>query len=446
MVEAYIFFYEQIADFFNGSGTDEPLAAEVPVGQRLEECFQALKNALQVVAIDLDHDDDAQVIFETLNARGEPLLPADLLRNFIFLRAARKGEPQETLYNDYWRRFDDPFWRVEVKQGRLLRPRSDLFMQHFLSSRQGVDIPIKHLFVEYKFWIERQQPFATVTDELATLSRQGDDFRRIIEPKVGDPICSLAVFLDTFDVRTCYPLLLAMLDVGIDDEEWRKMSSTLESYILRRAVCGFTTKNYNRTFLSLTRNLRRDGLTHANLVKQLSEQTGDSAEWPTDAAFGEAWRSKHVYQTLNNPKVVHILKRLNATFLGNKNELVSVDGALTVEHILPQNWIEHWPLQDGSKGLTGVELWTAEPQDAKVVATRRRNTALQTFGNLTIITQALNSAASNSAWPEKKAELLRHSLLPINQQLHNLDAWDEEAISDRAEVLLKRALELWPRM
>jgi len=445
MVEAYLFFYEQIADFFNGSGTDEPLAAEVPVEQRLEECFQALKNALQVVAIDLDHDDDAQVIFETLNARGEPLLPADLLRNFIFLRAARKGEPQEALYNDYWRQFDDPFWRVEVKQGRLLRPRSDLFMQHFLSSRQGVDIPIKHLFVEYKFWIERQQPFATVTDELAALSRQGNDFRRILEPKAGDPICSLAVFLDTFDVRTCYPLLLAILDEGIDDEEWRKISSTLESYILRRAVCGLTTKNYNRTFLSLTKNLRRDGLTHANLVKQLSEQTGESAEWPTDAAFGEAWRSKHVYQTLNNPKVVHILKRLNATFLGSKNELVSVDGALTVEHILPQNWIEHWPLQDGSKGLTVAELWTAEPQDAKATATRNRNAILQTFGNLTILTQALNSAASNSGWLEKKTELLRHSLLPINQQLHSIDAWDEETIADRASVLLKRALEVWPR-
>lgn len=180
-------------------------------------------------------------------------------------------------------------------------------------------------------------------------------------------------------------------------------------------------------------------------MKQLSEQTGESAEWPTDASIGEAWRSKHVYQTLNNPKVVHILKRLNATFLGNKNELVSIDGALTVEHILPQNWIEHWPLPDGSNGLTEIELWTAEPQDAKAIATRKRNTALQTFGNLTIITQALNSAASNSAWPEKKAELLRHSLLPINQQLHSLDAWNEETISDRANVLLKRALELWPR-
>jgi len=101
MVEAYLFFREQLSEFFLGTKTEKPLATDVPLAQRLEECFQALKNALQVVAIDLEQDDDAQVIFETLNARGEPLLPADLLRNFIFLRAARRGEPQETLYKEF---------------------------------------------------------------------------------------------------------------------------------------------------------------------------------------------------------------------------------------------------------------------------------------------------------------------------------------------------------
>ena len=445
MVGAYLYFYDQMGVFFNGSTTEKPLAAEVPLPLRLEECFQALKNVLQVVVIDLDHDDDAQVIFETLNARGEPLLPADLLRNFIFLRAARHGECQETLYNDYWRRFDDTFWRVEVKQGRLFRPRSDLFMQHFLSSRQTVDIPIKHLFVEYKYWIEHQKPFSTVADELVVLARQGDEFRRIIEPKPDDPIYPLAICLDTFDVTTCYPLLLAMFDAGVDADEWRKISSTLESYILRRAVCGLTTKNYNRVFLSLTRNLRREGMTHANLTRQLSEQGGESAEWPTDAAFGEAWRSRHAYQTLNNPKVVYILKRLNETYLGGKNELISVDGPLTVEHILPQNWIEHWLLPDGNRGVAAHELWNAAEQDLRAIATRKRNASLQTFGNLTILTQALNSAASNGAWPEKKLELMRHSLLPINQQLYILETWDESTILERGAALLERALKLWGR-
>jgi hypothetical protein len=138
MVEAYFYFHDQLSEFFLGIDNEKPLSADVPLDKRLEECFQALKNSLQIVAIDLEKGDDAQVIFETLNARGEPLLPADLLRNFIFLRAARLGEPQEELYKNYWQQFDDPFWRVEVKQGRLLRPRSDLFMQHFLASRQMI--------------------------------------------------------------------------------------------------------------------------------------------------------------------------------------------------------------------------------------------------------------------------------------------------------------------
>jgi Protein of unknown function DUF262 len=87
MVEAYLFFHDQLSEFFLGSENEPPLEADQPLAARLEECFQALKNSLQVVTIDLQPSDDPQVIFETLNARGEPLLPADLLRNYIFLRA-----------------------------------------------------------------------------------------------------------------------------------------------------------------------------------------------------------------------------------------------------------------------------------------------------------------------------------------------------------------------
>ena len=444
MVEAYLFFHSQITEYFLGVNGEAPLAAEFALAERLEECFQALKNALQVVAIDLEHDDDAQVIFETLNARGEPLLPADLLRNFIFLRAARRGEPQEALYKEYWQQFDEQFWRVTVKQGRLLRPRSDLFIQHFLASRQTRDIPIKHLFVEYKYWIEKQQPFATVRDELATLARQGGDFRRIISPKKGDPIYELATFLDTFDIRTAHPLLLLLLDVEIDGNAWPKISTALESYLLRRAVCGLTTKNYNRIFLSLIRNLRREGVTAENLINQLHEQTGESAEWPSDEAFQEAWRTRHIYQTLNNPKIVHILKRLSATHFKSKMESLSIEGPLTVEHILPQGWLAHWPLPDGSKGMNGTELWEAAAEDPRAKATRKRNAALQTLGNLTILTQPLNSAVSNSSWEKKKPELLLHSLLPINQNLHNVEVWDETAIEKRAKELFMRAVEIWP--
>ncbi|MEP6671816.1 MAG: DUF262 domain-containing HNH endonuclease family protein [Chthoniobacter sp.] len=446
MVEAYLFFYTQLQSFFEGTISQPPLCAEVPLSARLDESFQALKGALQVVAIDLEIGDDAQVIFETLNARGEPLLPADLLRNFIFLRAGRLGEPQEVLYEKYWKNFDDPFWRQEVQQGRLLRPRSDLFMQHFLSSRQGVDIPVKHLFVEYKFWIDRQKPFLNVEAELQTLARQGSDYRRIIAPAKDDPLRSFMEFLETFDIRTGYPLLLFFFDAELSSEEWMKIAAALESYLLRRAVCGLSTKNYNRVFLQLTKALRKEGPSAAALQKLLLEFTGESTEWPTDEAFSSAWTTKHAYQTLNNPKIVHILKRLNAVLMNSRHEDITIEGFLTVEHLMPQKWIANWPLPDGSKGMEWLDQELADKGDPRLAATRLRDSLIQTFGNLTIITQPLNSSVSNSAWSVKKPELMKSSLLPINSQLAGLEDWNEEAIQARGKGLLVQALRLWPRV
>ena len=445
MVEAYLFFHDQLTEFFVGTPEEAPLASEHSLSTRLGECFQALKNALQVVVIDLGGDDDAQVIFETLNARGEPLLPADLLRNFIFLRAARSEEPQEELYEEYWRPFDDDFWRVPVRQGRLSRPRSDLFLQHFLASREGRDIPIGHLFVEYRHWINRRSPFGTVRDELATLARQRDDFRRIIDPHRDDPLFATSQFLDAFDVRTAYPLLLAMLDARPSREEIVAMGRVIQSYILRRAVLGLGTKNYNRLFLQATRALQQSEFTASALTEQLGTASGGTG-WPGDEAFREAWMTQHVYWVMNNPKLVHILKRLSDAFLDSKSEQVTVEGPLSVEHLLPQSWREHWPLPDGSRGLTNEELSVAGGDDPRAEATRKRTQLLHTIGNLTILPPGTNSWVSNAGWEEKRPKILSKSLLPINAgSLYAAESWDEGAIEQRGGALFEKALAIWPR-
>ena len=445
MVEAYFFFYDSLSTFFLGSVNDPALCASVALALRLEESFQALKNALQVVVIDLEAGDDAQVIFETLNARGEPLLPADLLRNFIFLRAARMGESQENLYDQYWKQFDDRFWREEVRQGRLSRPRSDLFMQHFLSSRQYVDIPVKHLFVEYKFWISNKKPFATVHEELATLARQGSDFRRIIAPAQDDHLRPLMEFMQAFEISTAYPLLLSLLDAKVPEPVLNKIGIVLESYLLRRAVCGYTTKNYNRIFLQLTKSIRRESINAQRLSELLLEFKGDSTEWPTDDCFTKAWMDGLVYGRLNNPKIVYILKRINSETTTNRHEIINVSGELTVEHLMPQAWVQFWPLPDGTLGMSEVDQFLADRHEPRFIASKQRDAVIQTFGNLTIITQPLNSAVSNNAWLVKKPVLLQSSLLPINSMLSSIDSWDESAIHRRGKDLLAYALKIWPR-
>lgn len=445
MVEAYLFFYDQLIDFFVGSEEEPTSLVDAPLGAQLDECFQALKNALQVVAIDLEDADDAQVIFETLNARGEPLLPADLLRNYIFLRAGRLGEPQESLYEGYWRPFDDGFWRVQERQGRLSRPRSDLFMQHFLSSRQGRDVPIAHLFVEYRHWIEKSRPFTSVREELATLARQREHFRQIIAPAKDEPLHDLDAFLDAFDVRTAYPLLLAMFDREPPESEVRAIAKVIESYLLRRAVLGMTTKAYNRLFLQLTRALQRSGFSAEALEDEFLKFDGPSTVWPDDEAFHRAWMTQHIYHVLNNPKIVLILARLSETYEDTKSGSVTVEGNLSVEHLLPQSWLEHWPLPDGSRGLTPAEV-AENPDSPRALATVRRNQLLHTIGNLTILPPGANSWVSNASWADKRPKILKKALLPINPgALLMAESWDEEAIQSRGEELFRRALQVWPR-
>jgi hypothetical protein len=95
--------------------------------------------------------------------------------------------------------------------------------------------------------------------------------------------------------------------------------------------------------------------------------------------------------------------------------------------------------------MSRAELDQAEAGDSRAEATVGRDAAAQTIGNLTILTQELNSSVSNSPWSTKRPELMRHSLLPINQELTGFESWNEEAIAKRAEDLFKKALKQWPR-
>ena len=117
----------------------------------------------------------------------------------------------------------------------------------------------------------------------------------------------------------------------------------------------------------------------------------------------------------------------------------------SVEHIMPQSWIANWPLEDGSEGLDVLELWDAPPDDPRAAATRKREAAVQTLGNLTILSTGLNSAQSNLGWNQKRPEMMKHSLLPINQALLETTAWNEAAILKRGEELFERALGIWKR-
>ena len=90
IVAAHTFFRKEVKDWAEVTGDPDKAAL------RLNALVLALSQYLHIVVIDLEEGDNAQVIFETLNHRGTPLLAADLIKNFVFRKAERdRLRPQQ---------------------------------------------------------------------------------------------------------------------------------------------------------------------------------------------------------------------------------------------------------------------------------------------------------------------------------------------------------------
>lgn len=421
---------------------------------RLDALWEALIEEFKVVEITLEEGDDAQVIFETLNERGEPLLAADLVRNNIFHRADARQEEAEKLFERYWKDFEDPFWSVMEKQGRYKKARIEFFLTNFIAGKVAGEVTLSKLFSEYKAFIKIQanKPsggYPTVEAELQDLGKYGGLYRRLLERKSDDPLGHFAELLHPWDVTTAYPLVLRLWsDETMEEEEKKQCLSILLTFIVRRAICGLTTKNYNKFFLSVLRHLETGGFSRSNLAKFLTAQTSVSARLPTDAEFESSWTSAPMYRHRLTPlRVRTVLEAIERQKRQKFHETDQLADDLSVEHILPSEWEEHWPLPSGEQP-TGDEkfqaIFATEEDDSRIGQIVRRNRLLNTFGNLTILTKPLNASVSNGPYDHKRKALNDHSLLVLNREVINSEEWGEDHIEARGEKLFEVARDLWP--
>ncbi len=436
IVTCYLFFYGKLHDYITAT---DLTGTEV---DRARAAINALRGDFQIVTIELETGDDAQVIFETLNARGEPLTAADLLRNFIFLRASQNKEDQVRLHTDLWARFDQPFWREVERQGRLYRPRVELFLHHFLTAKTLSEINSRNLFSEYKDWALKRAKFPNIETELKELVRLSDFFAQLISADSKTAVGRFAGKLSDFDTKTIYPLVLWLLSENPSEAERDGMLRDLEAYIVRRAVCGRSPKAYNRVFLVLTTDLSVLGCSRENLRILLRELKGETEDFPTDKDFEAAWMNQQAYTQQGPARVNSILRSIERELYDTRSERVEITSTLTVEHVLPGAWLEHWPLPDGQRG-SDLTTRILEPGSSQVVATFRRDALLHTFGNLTLLTQPLNSEVSNGPFSDKRPAITSQSLLRLNAYFQERKKWDEDDIIARGRTLFERARRLW---
>jgi hypothetical protein len=437
MVEAHRFFSEQAREWLSLNG---PEAAP----RRAAAIETVVRELIQMVVIDLAADENAQEIFETLNARGAQLTAADLIKNFVFQRLLETGTNVEDAYQNNWKEFETGFWETEISVGRLRYPRSAIFLNHWLIARTGEEVVAREVFDRFKRYAadEVGLPMAKVLQQIHAAAGVYREFT-IASTQTG-PIDRLGLFgyrTGVLESEVIKPLVLCLFDPeepSIPEAQFIKALDVVESWMVRRMLVRATTKSYSQVVAELVTLVRKSDRASAGdaIENYLARQSSVSRYWPDDAELQEELAALPAYRRLGRGRLRMVLEAVEDHLRGWRNgksglgEERVTRGKLAIEHVMPRKWHAHWPLQEG---CTEAD----------------RDRIIHLLGNLTLLTGKLNSKVSNGPWlgaEGKQHGLEAHDVLFLNRALlkKSVAQWTDDAIRLRTRELAAVIAQIWP--
>lgn len=376
----------------------------------LERLADTVQNRLTVVAIHLGEMDDPYLIFESLNAKGAPLTQADLIRNYLLLRL--HSNDQQAAYEQSWL----PMQSLLPAENLTEFMRQYLMMTGEEVSRSSIYGVLKKRLLE--------SPASSVAIELQRMKQSSVLYGHMVGLKEsGDQRIDTALArLRRWEIATANPFilkcLLANLDGLVASDEIAQCLAIIESFAVRRTICGVPTNQLKRIFLSITKDPVEPGIS-AKLAKTLASG-GSGARWPKDEELMEAMlRYKAYAQPFDRCKF--LLEAIEGTF-GHKEQ--ANFSAATIEHVMPRTLSPDWGSDLGERSAEIHERW------------------LDVLGNLTLT--AYNSELSNYHFRNKRL-LLQESHYEMNKWIAVRENWSEAELRERTEDMFYRARQIWPR-
>lgn len=370
---------------------------------------------LLIINVALEYGkDNPQLIFESLNSTGLELGKSDLIRNYILMGLDK--ESQDKLYNNYWREIEDGF----INEDNLF----DDFIRNYLTIKLNRTIVKRDVYEEFKKYSHN---FDNVEDLVYDVYQYAKYFFRIALGKENDP--ELKKVLDNlnnlgYDVTR--PFLLGLYHdydnknekPGLDKNDFIKIIEYVESYCLRRSICGIPSNSMNKTFANLHSKIDKNNYLESFIAEILLNDT--YKRFPTNEELIDELKTKKIYNT----RIINdILSKLENY---DNKEIVDIESC-TIEHIMPQN-----------KNLS--------PQWKKDLGENYEEIQekyLDTLGNLTLT--VYNSEMSDKSFTEKKNMKggFIDSKLTLNKDLSKLDTWNETEITKRTQKLSQQLVNIW---
>ena len=377
-------------------------------GADLDKIHTAVVDRLSLVSITCDDHDNPHLIFESLNAKGEKLTPADLIRNFILMRV--HASDQERLFRSYW---------MPIQQA--IGDDLTEFVRHYLM-KEGKILKEADVYLELKDRLGNSSPLEA-EGFLKDLHRHGQFYAKFIDSKrEADPDVSQRLErIRRLKVTVAYPFLLRIFDAAgsgqLTREQVLETLDVLESFVIRRSICSVPTNQLRRMLPPVFDNAKAIGV---GFIDGLRECLG-GRHCPDDEIFVRHLTTEQLYSTTEKATRLRlILERLEQSF--DHREPADLARA-TIEHVLPQTITEEWEKELGEGAR---EQW---------------NLLLHSLGNLTLT--GCNGEMSNQRYAIKRASLA-NSHFELNRYFANIERWTADCIRDRALSLASRALKIWP--
>ncbi len=396
----------------------------------------ALLDGFELVLIKLAETDKAQKVFESMNTTGKLLTTFDIIRNDVFERAAdeRDGLDEQLFETDQWQQFEQPFWEEFPGQRDKGVTHIEAYIARMLMAKEKKYILLNRnsIVKAYKEKYTVSTYMSDVEKEVADISSYVKVYKYLVAaPASKNPIDEDFEF-GYFMLTECKnldfaPVVFVIATSKVPTEEKQRMMYLLESYVIRRALCGLSDKNYNKQAPSICKFIGVKP-TYDKLLEYLTSSDESTSVFPTDKRVAEGCLNEPIYKS--KKYLNYIFDWLAYHFSDTKDEKCDISG-LTIDHIIPQSWIDTpWKKYLNQKGFKD-----------DVVESK-----LHTIGNLTPMSKGRNSSKSNSAWTGTGGaqESLKECDLKMTSALGKNKKWDIDNVTARSKELSKKICEIWP--
>lgn len=393
----------------------------------MRKLVTAINEQIQFLAIEVENEDDAFTIFETLNERGLKLSPADLIKSYILRKIIEENinaDREEII--EIWDQIMEALGDYDVTN----------FLRHYLLTIHKDAIQKKIIFSKIKNEIEPIERGVTPVSprkKLEDIKFAALNYAQLLvnsasnieNSEIEVSLRKLNMIGDNHRI-----FLLKVLQSGFTDNDLLFAIKSVEKLMFRWVICGENAQvleNHLQSAAHIIMKSDIESLTSAcqHLVTAC----------PGDEEFSLALKNRSFKDTKLQ---AYALRKLNYAITGS--EVTTNKKNVSVEHIAPQkpdniDWYSRVAKKESSDNESGEKVY---------------EDYVYAWGNITILEQKLNSSIQNNVWSIKKTGMGKFtgysaSTIKTTVELLTIEDWNAEVIDQRTTWFANSALKIWSK-